>query len=211
MPTLQSTAKETGVNSRIVMLSSFAHNFASLIPKATPDFSSLETANRPFAVSGNWARYAQVTLPCLDCTEAPQSKIADHLLARKYNDLEGITSCSVHPGFVASDLYKSTYMRAFLSTFITVCVMESSSALIEADPRARSPRSMPRPRPRSSRSTWAARVRALSDHRKLTVRRPRAVRQGQATDGPRPQRQAARRPLGLVRAGRPREGLSVRL
>ena len=69
------------------MLSSFAHNFASLIPKAHPDFSSLETTNRPFSVSGNWARYAQ-------------SKVADALLARKYNELDGITSCSVHPGFV---------------------------------------------------------------------------------------------------------------
>lgn len=122
LPLLQQTAKETGHDSRVVMLSSFAHNFSSLIPGAAPDFTSLERVNRPFSHNGNWARYAQ-------------SKVADHLLARKFDTFDGITAVGVHPGFVvrargylahtlnvsqASELYKATAMRVFLPMFISL-------------------------------------------------------------------------------------------
>ncbi|KAM0787492.1 hypothetical protein ACM66B_003565 [Microbotryomycetes sp. NB124-2] len=106
MPLLERTAQQTGHPSRVVNLSSFAHTFISYFPRATPSFKTLEDVNRNFEPKG-WIRYSQ-------------SKLAGILSAKELNNRasEHVRALSVHPGFVKSDLYKSTRLSIFRATFI---------------------------------------------------------------------------------------------
>ncbi|KAK4051256.1 hypothetical protein OIV83_003078 [Microbotryomycetes sp. JL201] len=106
MPLLERTAQQTGHPSRVVNLSSFAHTFISCFPRAMPSFKALEDVNRSFEPKG-WIRYSQ-------------SKLAAILSAKELNKRasEHVRALSVHPGFVKSDLYKSTRLSVFRATFI---------------------------------------------------------------------------------------------
>lgn len=98
---LKQGAQQRGRPSRVVTLSSFAHHMISYSPY-TPSFRSLDDVNRkmgPWQVGAFW-RYSQAKLSMIH-------------LARQINARFGaneIRAAAVHPGFIGSDLYKSTPM-----------------------------------------------------------------------------------------------------
>lgn len=90
LPILQDTVKETG-DARIVILSSIAYKGA---PSGGIVFEKLETTQN-IAIAGSWFRYGQ-------------SKLANVIyaseLAKRY---PGITSLSIHPGVIWTELVSS--------------------------------------------------------------------------------------------------------
>ncbi|CAO1624580.1 unnamed protein product [Sympodiomycopsis kandeliae] len=96
---LKNGAQQRGRPSRVVTLSSFAHNFITWSPFA-PKFDSVQDVNRKFGPStiGAYYRYSQ-------------AKLAMIYLARQINNVyqpNEIRAAAVHPGFIATDLYKHT-------------------------------------------------------------------------------------------------------
>ncbi|KAK4705862.1 hypothetical protein P7C70_g326, partial [Phenoliferia sp. Uapishka_3] len=109
LPLLESTGIKTGHPSRVINLSSFAHNFISAYPFASASFKSLDDVNRKFD-AGGWIRYSQAKLSAI-------------LFSREINKRCGpnVQSIAVHPGFVASALYDHlAFMKPMMGTFITV-------------------------------------------------------------------------------------------
>ncbi|MCO5614114.1 hypothetical protein L7F22_068395 [Adiantum nelumboides] len=105
VPQLEQAARSSGHPSRVIQLSSVAHNFITYNPFLSPDFTSKQAVNRKMGLSelGKYMRYSQ-------------SKLAALLTAREINrryprDL--IRASAVHPGFVASNLYKNTPLAPF--------------------------------------------------------------------------------------------------
>jgi len=85
MPTLTATAKQPGSDVRIINLSSEGHNFAPS-GGVTWDKANMDAL-------GPWGRYGN-------------SKLANILFARELSaKYPTITSVSVHPGLIATDLY----------------------------------------------------------------------------------------------------------
>ena len=94
MPTLLATTKQSGSDVRIVNLTSEGHNFARS-PKILLDRSQLATC-------GAWTRYGY-------------SKLANILFARGLAEhYPDITSVSVHPGVIATDLYLPNSQSNFI-------------------------------------------------------------------------------------------------
>ncbi|KAK4056253.1 hypothetical protein OIO90_002696 [Microbotryomycetes sp. JL221] len=106
MPLLEKTGQQTGHPSRVVNLSSFAHTIISSYPFAKPSFKSLEDVNRSFEPKG-WVRYSI-------------SKLANILSARELNlrSSPHVRAISAHPGFIRSNLWENTSLRAFTRVFI---------------------------------------------------------------------------------------------
>jgi NAD(P)-dependent dehydrogenase (short-subunit alcohol dehydrogenase family) len=112
-PLMVQTAKKTGHPSRVVNLSSIAHTFCRYNPLLKIKFDSKESVNRKMGVDqvGKYMRYSQ-------------SKLSNLLFARAINRRykpNEIRATGVHPGFVASDLYKGTPLapiapRIFISS-----------------------------------------------------------------------------------------------
>ena len=93
LPTLQSTAKLPGADVRVINMSSLAHDLA---PQNGIDFATLHSKQEGMGgmiPGGRWSRYGQ-------------SKLAQLLysaqLAKHYPE---ITSVSIHPGFIMTDLF----------------------------------------------------------------------------------------------------------
>ena len=97
-----------GKPARVISLSSFAHNFFSLYPFASPKFTSLADVNRAYDPLG-YIRYSQ-------------AKLANILFVRELNKrAKNVRAVAVHPGFVASSLYEAQpLLRPFVGTFISV-------------------------------------------------------------------------------------------
>ncbi|KAL8292114.1 hypothetical protein RQP46_001580 [Phenoliferia psychrophenolica] len=130
LPLLQKTGQENGHPTRVINLSSFAHNFVSIQrqaprladsltsatvsqfswnPFASPSFTSIQDVNRKYDGPG-WIRYSQ-------------AKLAAILFARELNKRCGpdVQSIPVHPGFVHSGLYDHmAFARPFLGLLIPV-------------------------------------------------------------------------------------------
>ncbi|KAM0746056.1 NAD(P)-binding protein [Meredithblackwellia eburnea MCA 4105] len=137
LPLLEETGKANGRPARVVNLSSFAHNFISWYPFASPSFSSLAEVNRPFDKSG-YIRYSQAKLSAI-------------LFSRELNKRCGphVKSIAVHPGFVIpplshlqrSPLYDHLGMSFALRFFIPISegaisqVYALTSPEVEADQR----------------------------------------------------------------------------
>ncbi|ORY92453.1 hypothetical protein BCR35DRAFT_297867 [Leucosporidium creatinivorum] len=109
MPLLEKTAETTGHPSRVINLSSFAHNFISAYPLASPSFTSLADVNRTFEPTG-WIRYSQAKLSAI--------LFSRELNRRAETSGSKVRSLSVHPGFVRSDLYKHTSLSVLQRAFI---------------------------------------------------------------------------------------------
>jgi NAD(P)-dependent dehydrogenase (short-subunit alcohol dehydrogenase family) len=132
-PLMAETGKLSGHPARLVNLSSFAvsasfhyfdadsitnddsfqHNFITFNPLLSPDFSNKEAVNRSMGPSqlGKYMRYSQAKLAAV---------LFSRELNKRYPGNE-IRSGAVHPGFVASNLYKSTPLgplapRIFIKT-----------------------------------------------------------------------------------------------
>ena len=86
LPTLLSTAKETGADVRIVNLTSEGHRLAPTAPTCPLDKSKLDN-------TGPWARYGH-------------SKLANILFTKELaSHYPNITSVAIHPGVIKTDLY----------------------------------------------------------------------------------------------------------
>ncbi|BGP33892.1 hypothetical protein JCM10296v2_005699 [Rhodotorula toruloides] len=95
LPLLEKTHQLTGQISRVVVLSSFAHNFISLYPFSTPSLSSPSALTKIH--HSPWLRYSF-------------SKLAEIWFARELDRRgkeRGVRSLSVHPGIVSSNLYST--------------------------------------------------------------------------------------------------------
>ena len=92
----------------MISLSSFAHNFFSFYPFASPKFTSLADVNRSYDPLG-YIRYSQ-------------AKLANILFVRELNKrATNVRAVAIHPGFVASSLYEAQpLLRPFVGTFINV-------------------------------------------------------------------------------------------
>jgi NAD(P)-dependent dehydrogenase (short-subunit alcohol dehydrogenase family) len=94
LPTLQRTAQEPGSDVRIVSLSSEAYNFA-------PGIETI-VSNEKLAATGNWTRYGA-------------SKAANIMFAAEFARRNpGITSVSVHPGLIKTDLHTQSTTDNFI-------------------------------------------------------------------------------------------------
>lgn len=98
-----------GKPSRVVTLSSFAHKFLTYSPYK-PRFDSLQDVNRRFGPwqFGHFYRYSQAKLSMIYFARQ---------INERYKDKKEIRAAAVHPGFIASDLYKpvpggSLFMKA---------------------------------------------------------------------------------------------------
>lgn len=120
LPLLESTAKSTGNISRVVCLSSFAHNFISLTP-FTVKFDSLDSVNRSFgAVGGSYLRYSQ-------------AKLANILFVRELNKKSSLVQgVAVHPGFVNSSLYASQFGMTAIAAQLFITVEEGAYSSLYA-------------------------------------------------------------------------------
>ncbi|KAJ9612458.1 hypothetical protein H2200_004055 [Cladophialophora chaetospira] len=85
LPTLQKTAKEHSSDVRVVSVSSEAHNLA-------PDFDTIISTEK-LTATGPWTRYA--------ASKAANIMFAAEM-ARRY---PALTSVSLHPGIIKTDLY----------------------------------------------------------------------------------------------------------
>ncbi|CDR44243.1 hypothetical protein NBRC10512_004663 [Rhodotorula toruloides] len=107
LPLLEKTHQLTGEISRVVVLSSFAHNFISLYPFSSPSLSSASALRKTH--HSPWLRYSV-------------SKLAGIWFARELDRRgkeKGVRSLSVHPGFVSSNLYDTHALaRPLLRFFI---------------------------------------------------------------------------------------------
>ncbi|GAA5976363.1 hypothetical protein JCM11641_005990 [Rhodosporidiobolus odoratus] len=123
LPLLESTADLAGRPSRVVALSSFAHNFISLYPFASLSFASLADVNRTYY--SPWIRYSV-------------SKLSAIYFARELNkrvESGKVKALSVHPGFVSSNLYEAhPGARPLLKHFIGLNEGAYSSVYAVADP-----------------------------------------------------------------------------
>ncbi|KAI5478932.1 short-chain dehydrogenase/reductase SDR family protein [Pseudohyphozyma bogoriensis] len=110
-PLLESTAELNGHPTRVINLSSFAHNFISWYPFASMHFKDLKDVNRSFGPppAGPWMRYSQAKLSAI-------------LFSREFNKkYTNIKSIAVHPGFVASNLYEGKFVfNRLAKTFIPI-------------------------------------------------------------------------------------------
>ncbi|GAA5874481.1 hypothetical protein JCM8547_007373 [Rhodosporidiobolus lusitaniae] len=123
LPSLEKTADLTGHPSRVISVSSWAHNFISLYPFASLSYASLADVNRSYGNS--MIRYSV-------------SKLSNIYFANELNN--GVTSgkvkaLSLHPGFVASNLYDVVPLaRPGLRFFINIDEGSYSSVYAVADP-----------------------------------------------------------------------------
>lgn len=106
LPLMQKTTAEPGADVRIINMSSIAYQQA---PKQGIDFAGLKTDQRSLGgiIPGpKWSRYGQ-------------SKLANMLypeeLAKRYPD---ITSVSVHPGYILTDLFSNVSLATKLPVLI---------------------------------------------------------------------------------------------
>ncbi|UZJ54483.1 hypothetical protein CBS101457_003803 [Exobasidium rhododendri] len=103
-PVMAKTGKDSGHPSRLINLSSFAHNFLTYNPAISPDFTSKAAINRGMGPSqlGKYMRYSQAKLSAI---------LFSRQVNKQYSPQE-IRSSAVHPGFVASNLYDNTPLKA---------------------------------------------------------------------------------------------------
>ncbi|GAA5906641.1 uncharacterized protein JCM6883_004540 [Sporobolomyces salmoneus] len=122
LPLLEKTSDLTGHPSRVVNLSSFAHNFISLYPFASLSFNSKADINRTYG--SKWIRYSV-------------SKLANIYFAKELNrrvTSGKVKSLSVHPGFVKSQLYDENPVPGFVTKlFIDIDEGAYSSVYAVAD------------------------------------------------------------------------------
>lgn len=122
IPLLEKTCDQTGKPSRVVNLSSFAHNFVSLYPFASLSFNSKADINRSY--SSKWIRYSV-------------SKLANIYFAKEINkrvSSSKVRALSVHPGFVKSNLYEANPVPGFVQKlFIEIDEGAYSSVYAIAD------------------------------------------------------------------------------
>lgn len=113
----------TGRPSRVVNVSSFAHNFISLYPFASLSFSSKRDINRSYG--SKWIRYSV-------------SKLSNVYFANELNHRVKsgrVRALSVHPGFVRSSLYDENPVPSFAQkVFIDPDEGAYSSVFAVADP-----------------------------------------------------------------------------
>ncbi|CEH15475.1 Dehydrogenases with different specificities (related to short-chain alcohol dehydrogenases) [Ceraceosorus bombacis] len=100
LPALEAAGKASAPHpARIVNLTSIAHKFISANPALEPKFKSLDDVNRKMGIGelGKYMRYSQ-------------GKLSNLLMVREFNRRHGasVRATAVHPGFIASDLYKGT-------------------------------------------------------------------------------------------------------
>ncbi|GAA6061855.1 hypothetical protein JCM10212_001288 [Sporobolomyces blumeae] len=122
LPLLEKTADLTGHPSRVVNLSSFAHNFISLYPFASLSFKSKRDINRTYG--STWIRYSV-------------SKLANIYFAKELNRRLAsakVRALAVHPGFVNSGLYDAALVPSFArKIFIEIDEGSYSSVYAVAD------------------------------------------------------------------------------
>lgn len=145
-PVMIKTAHQTGHPSRLVNLSSFAHTFIEYNPMLSFDFTSKDKVNRHmgFDQIGKYMRYSQ-------------SKLANILFAREVNQRykpAEIRAVAVHPGFVASNLYKGTPLSPFAGKVFISSADGALSALMAATS----------PKLEQNNAWWVARVRGCMRH-----------------------------------------------
>lgn len=110
-PLLEAGAKQRqgGHPSRVVTLSSLAHNIINAVPLVKPDYSSLKRVNRTFGPSmvptSTWLRYSQAKLAAIHHARQINARLAS----------KGIRAVAVHPGLIDSDLWKHTYGKTLFS------------------------------------------------------------------------------------------------
>jgi NAD(P)-dependent dehydrogenase (short-subunit alcohol dehydrogenase family) len=106
LPTLRSTAALPDGDARVISLSSLAHDLA---PKMGIDFATLKTEQSHLGgliPGAKWSRYGQ-------------SKLANMLYAQELaKHYPKITSVSIHPGFIITDLYSGSSMLTMLPALI---------------------------------------------------------------------------------------------
>ncbi|BGP18279.1 hypothetical protein JCM10213_007910 [Rhodosporidiobolus nylandii] len=123
LPLLEKTADLTGHTSRVVNVSSFAHNFVSLYPFAMLSYASKADINCSYY--SPWIRYSV-------------GKLSQIYGARELNrrvTSGKVKALSVHPGFVASNLYEAHPLaRPALKYFIDINEGAYSSVYAVADP-----------------------------------------------------------------------------
>ncbi|GAA5956127.1 hypothetical protein JCM3765_005460 [Sporobolomyces pararoseus] len=122
LPLLEKTCDQTGKPSRVVNLSSFAHNFVSLYPFASLSFNSKADINRSYG--SKWIRYSV-------------SKLSNVYMAKELNKRvtsSKVRALSVHPGFVKSNLYEANPVPGFVQKlFIDIDEGAYSSVYAVAD------------------------------------------------------------------------------
>lgn len=97
LPTLLKTAAEPGADVRVVALSSVGH---AATPWGGINFAGLKTPMSSMLPSATWTRYGQ-------------SKLANILFAKELARRNpSITAVAVHPGVVATELFRSTLPAA---------------------------------------------------------------------------------------------------
>ncbi|GAA6015397.1 hypothetical protein JCM11491_000413 [Sporobolomyces phaffii] len=122
LPLLEKTYDVTGHPSRVVNLSSFAHNFVSLYPFASLSFDSKADINRSYG--SKWIRYSV-------------AKLSNIYFAKELN--KRVTSgrvraLAIHPGFVRSSLYDENPVPEFVKKiFIDIDEGAYSSIYAVAD------------------------------------------------------------------------------